>query len=131
MKFKKKLKTELKKLNLLKTSFSVSLIGIFLLLLLANISTPKQISIGNITDKLLNKKVQVQGTIFNIKSYENSNFQVISIKDSTGKVDVITNQILDLKNSDEILIIGTIKEYKQYLQIQADKIIILELPDAS
>ena len=88
--------------------------------------TPEERSrrIGEINDKLLNKKVKVQGTIFNIRSYEDSDFQVISIKDKTGKIDITTNKILDLKNNQQIIVTGTIKEYKEFLQIQADKIII-------
>lgn len=111
------------KTNLLKISLSISLFGILLLLFLINTLQPKLTDIENINDKLLNKKVQVQGTISNIKAYKNSNFQVITIKDPTGEIDITTSQILNLTKEQNITVIGVINEYKQNLQIQAEKII--------
>ena len=125
MKITKKI-INLNKKELLKISLIISLIGIFLLLFLTNFLNPKQINIDQINNKLLNKNIQVQGTIFNIRSYEDSNFQILSIKDETGKIDVTTNHILDLKNNNQIIVTGQVKEYKQYLQIQADKIILVK-----
>ncbi len=111
------------KTNLLKISLSISLMGILLLLFLSNFLEPKLTDIEQINNKLLNKKTQVQGTISDIKTYTNSSFQVISIKDSTGEIDITTNKILNLTKNQNITVIGTIKEYNQGLQIQADKII--------
>ncbi len=109
------------KINLLKISLSISLIGILLLLFLININ-PKLINIEDINDKLLNEKVQVHGQIFNIRSYEDSNFQIISIKDKTGEIDITTSKILNISKDQNITIIGKITEYNDALQIQADKI---------
>ncbi len=111
------------KINLLKISLAISLIGIFLLLFLANTLQPKLINIEDINNKLLNKKVQVQGTVFNIRTYKDKNFQVISIKDETGKIDITLNNPVNITNNQNIIVVGTIKEYKKNLQIQADKII--------
>lgn len=111
------------KTGLLKITLSASLAGILLLLFLANILNPKLTNIGEINDKLLNKKVKVEGTISNIKTYEDKNFQVISIKDSTGEIDITVNRVLNLTSNQNLTVIGTIKEYEQKLQIQADKII--------
>ncbi len=110
--------------TLLKISLIISLIGILTLLFLANIQEPKLISIDKITDKQLNKNIKVQGQITNIKTYKDSNFQVISIKDGTGKIDITTNQILNLTNSQNLIVIGKLTEYKNNLQIQANKISI-------
>ena len=109
--------------NLLKITLSISLIGILFLLFITNTQRPTLTNIENINNKLLNKNVKVQGEIFNIRSYEDSNFQVISIKDETGKIDVTINQILDLENNKNIIVIGKITQYKEFIQIQADKII--------
>ena len=98
-----KIPLKLKKINLLKLSLSISLIGIFLLLFLANIIPTKQININQINDKLLNKKVQVQGQILNIRTYENQNLQVILIKDKTGQIEIITNKITNLKKDENKL----------------------------
>ena len=109
-------------MNLLKISLVISIIGIIILLFLSNILSPEQIEIGKINNKYINQKVNVNGKIFNIKKYEDSNFQVISIKDSTGKIDITIDEIINFKINQTINIIGTVQEYKQYLQIQADKI---------
>jgi DNA/RNA endonuclease YhcR with UshA esterase domain len=112
------------KLNipLLPLCLGISLIGIIILLFIST-TQPSQINIEQINSKLLNKKVQVQGSIFNIRSFEDSNFQIISIKDGTGKIDITTNKILNLENNQKIIVIGKITTYKEFLQIQADKII--------
>lgn len=65
----------------------------------------------------------IQGEVFNIKSYKESKFQIISIKDNTGKIDITTNKILNLINNQTIIVIGKVTQYKEGLQIQADKII--------
>jgi len=110
------------KLNL-KTTLSISLIGILLLLFLSEFLSPNIININDINNKLLNQKTQVQGQIFNIKTFEDSNFQIISIKDSTGEIDIVLNNPLNITNNQNITVIGTINKYNQTLQIQADKII--------
>mgnify|MGYP001585078195 CR=1 FL=1 len=117
------MKINLQEINFLKISLLISLIGILLLLLLSNILEPKLTNIEKINYKFIDKKVKVQGEIFNIKTYEDSDFQVISIKDETGKVD-ITSPLINVSLNQEIIVIGTVKEYKEYLQVQADKIIL-------
>ncbi len=112
--------------KLLKISLSISLIGILFLLFLSNNLSPKQINIKDINNKLLNQKVKVQGQVFNIRTYEDSNFQIISIKDTTGKIDTTLNNPINITNNQTIIVIGIIKEYNKTLQIQADKIILKE-----
>jgi len=108
--------------NLFKISLIISLTGIFLLLILSNILGPKLISIEKIRNEFIDQKVKVQGEIFNIRTYEDSDFQVISIKDNKGKVDITTDKILNLTNNQEIIVVGRIQEYKEFLQIRADKV---------
>lgn len=108
--------------KLLIFSFSLSLIGILSLLFLSLILPIKQYNLEEINYNLLNKKVKVEGTIFNIRNYDN--FQIISIKDSTSEIDITLNKIINISNNQKIIVIGTIQDYKQSLQIQADKILI-------
>jgi len=116
------MKINLQKINFLKISLIISLIGIFLLLILSNFLEPKLIGIEKINNGLIDKKVRVQGKIFDTRIYS-SDFQVISIKDETGKVD-ITSPPINVSLDQEIIVTGTVKEYKQYLQVWADKIIL-------
>ena len=114
------------KLNL-KTTLSISLIGILLLLFLSEFISPKITNISDINNKLLNQKTQVQGQILSIRTFEDSNFQIISIKDSTGKINIILNNPINITNNQNITVIGTINQYNQTLQIQADKITLNKL----
>ena len=109
---------------IIKLSLTISLIGIIILLILANTFEPQLKNIEEITPKNLNKKVKVLGKIINIKSFEDSNFQILTISDSTGKIDITTNKILNLENNQDILVIGRVTNYKQDLQIEAEKIIL-------
>jgi DNA/RNA endonuclease YhcR with UshA esterase domain len=110
-------------MNILKISLSISLIGIFAIIILTNILQPKLISIQEINSKFLNKNVKIQGQIINAKSYLEKNFQVLTIKDNTGQIDITLNKILSLTNQ-TITIIGKVAQYNQNFQIQTNKIII-------
>jgi len=110
------------KTSLIKISFAIALIGIFFLLILVNYLPIKYLEIKDINNNLLNKKITVSGKITNIKNY--NNFQVISLQDSSGKIDITFNKILNLDKGDNLIATGRVREYKQYLQIQAEKIII-------
>lgn len=120
-------------MNLLKISITISLLGIIILLILTNIIEPKQTSINEIKIKDLNKKVKIHGKIENIKTIENDNtresFQILTIFDKTREIDVVFNakpnsNLLNLKTNQYITIIGRVTQYKDKLQIQAEKIIV-------
>ena len=106
--------------NLLKISLIISVSGILLLLLLANILEPKLIDISEINSKMLNQKVKVSGFIFKIEDKET--FQILSIADETEKIDVLCECKEELEKNQEIIVIGKVQEYQQSLQIQAEKI---------
>lgn len=112
----------MKNTNLLKISLIISIIGILLLLVLANTQTPKLIKIKDINKQLLDKKIQVQGKIQSIKTFKEENFQIITIQDSTGKINVILDNPINITKNQTLTIIGKVAEYKDTLQIQADKI---------
>ena len=84
--------------NLFAVSLITSITGILLLLFLANFLEPKLTRISEINEKMLNRKVKISGEIFNIKTYEDSNFQVFSVKDETNSIDITANANLTLKN---------------------------------
>lgn len=112
--------------TLLKISLTISILGILLLLFLSNIIEPKLTNIKNIGTLGLNKKVQLKGQITSLKSYKNQDFQIITLKDKTGKISVIINKPnrkLSLSEEQEITVIGRITEYKNEFQVQAEKII--------
>ena len=114
----------------LKSTLIIFLIGLFILLILVNTIQPKQVKISEINKSLLEKSVEISGEIINIKSFEESNFQIISLEDKTGKIDITLNKITNLTNNQSILVFGKVTEYIQEnsstIQVQAEKIVLIE-----
>ena len=107
---------------ILKIAFSVSLIGILILLFLSETIEPRLVTISSLSNKDLNKKVKISGEILEIENKEG--FQIISIKDQTGEISIIANtqlQISEIKKN--ITIVGLVQEYEGNIQISADKIL--------
>ena len=111
------------KLNLLQISFIISLFGIFLLLLLSNTFQPKNIDISSITTNQLNKNIKISGQITDIKIFEESNFQIIELKDETGSISITTDKIINLSKNQTLQVIGKVTEYQGKLQVQANEIL--------
>jgi len=109
--------------NLKKISLLIFILGIFLLLIISNIQKINHFTLNEINNNLINRKVQVSGYIYDIKTYEKSNFQIIYLKDSTEQIE-ITSALTNLKKGQNITTIGRVTEYNGCLQIQADKIIL-------
>jgi len=111
--------------KLLKISFILSLLGILILIALSQQLEPRLYNIEDLSQKNLNLRVQIKGTMTSINNYDE--FQTMLIKDNTGIISVISNSKTPLnKSSLEILIIGTVTEYQDRVQITADKIIELK-----
>ncbi|MEK6872658.1 MAG: OB-fold nucleic acid binding domain-containing protein [Nanoarchaeota archaeon] len=117
-------------MNPLKISLTISLLGIIILLILANTLEQKLTNIKELTINDLNKKIKIQGKIMNIKNYENSKtnelFYVLTISDGAGQIDVVLNikKTLNLKINQNVTIMGRVNTYKNQLQIQAEKIVV-------
>jgi len=109
--------------TILKISLTISIIGIILLLILANTIHPAELKIKEITIKYLDKKIQTKGIITSIKTYKESNFQILTINDNNKSIDITLNPIQNFTKNQTIRVIGTLKQYKENLQIQADKIV--------
>ena len=107
-------------MNLFKISLTISLAGIILLLLLANLLEPKLISISEINEKMLNEKVRIRGFIVNIEDKET--FKILTIKDNSSSIEVLC-ECKNISANQNIEVIGRVQGYKGSLQIQADKIL--------
>jgi len=117
------------KINFMPTCLTISLVGILLLLFISITYQPTTIKINQINSKLLNKQIKIRATVSNVKSFEDSNFQIISVKDNSGQINITTNQILNISNNQSIIILGKVTQYKESLQIQSNKIIASEFND--
>lgn len=107
-------------MSLTKISLSISLIGIIILLILANILEPKLKEINEITNKDLNKKIKIQGKISEIKNYDN--LQVLTLTKNSFFIDIVLYKKSNFSKQEEVLVIGRISKYKKNLQIIADTI---------
>jgi RecJ-like exonuclease len=108
--------------KLTKITFSISLIGVLLLLFIANRAEPELIYIEDITETMINQQVKIIAEISMIRNMDE--FQVIMVKDETGIIDVTANSKAPMNKTDnEVMIIGKVSEYEGELQINANKII--------
>lgn len=112
---------------ILRLSFSLSLIGILFLLLLAQREPPQE-NIGNINNSSfsdLNKQVKIEGMVIKERKYDN-NFKLIELKDATASIQ-ITCSCKNRNIIGKILqVIGKVSEFNNEMQINADKIIVKE-----
>ena len=109
--------------NLLKISLIISLLGILVLLIISNEISPELIKIKDIDDTMIYKNVKIQGNLVKaIKPTKGSDFQILTINDSTGTIQVTLNTKQNFQNLTNLIIIGKVTEYKNKLQINAEKI---------
>ncbi|MEK6879660.1 MAG: OB-fold nucleic acid binding domain-containing protein [Nanoarchaeota archaeon] len=109
-------------MNLKTISLIISLSGISLLLLLSLTPEPELSSIQDLKTKQIYEKVKIQGQVINQRSYNNDTFNILQIKDSTGKIDVLLEKKLSLNQNQTLIVIGKITEFQNNIQIIADEI---------
>jgi len=105
---------------LLIISLIISIISILILLIISNNLEPEKINIKDINIQNLNQKIQTTGTITSIKTYQN--FQIINIKENNSSITILVNKETNLTKNQKIEIMGKVLEYKNSLEIQAEKI---------
>ena len=110
--------------KLLKFSFVLSLLGIFILLILLNNINPPLTKINKINNNLLDKTIIIKADIISVKNLDE--FQILTLKDSTNSIKAIANSKKDLFPENNTLITGKVLEYNNELEIQIEKIIRLE-----
>ena len=111
--------------KLFKISLAISLLGIFLLLTILEYQTIPLYKIGDINKDLLERSVRIQGSITSIK--ETQGLYILKVKDtSTITIIVFKEDPIDLKKNSLLEIEGKVAEYKETLEIIADKIIELK-----
>lgn len=107
--------------NLFKIALLCSLTGILIILLISDNLEVPIIKVYEINRDLIDKQIKTSGKINQLRYMPG--IVIFNIKDETGEIKVITfEEDVDLKNNQEILIEGTIKEYKNYLEIEAKQI---------
>ena len=112
--------------TLYKICLISALIGIFLILIIANKMEIKGSNIGNISEKNLNEKVKVKGYVTFFK--ETPGLYLMNIKDSTGNITVLAfkDDKINITKNSIIEVEGSLTKYNNELEINADIIRILE-----
>lgn len=109
-----------------KISLAISILGILALLIISNTLEPKTTSINKLTEKQINQKVKISGQLIKVYQDKNkeSDFQILTIQDKTGEIKAIlnSNQNFTKYKNQSLIVIGAIKEYKNELEIQVEKI---------
>ncbi len=109
--------------KMLKACFLVSLFGILLLLFLSEVMQPPITEISSINKKILGKSLSLIGSVASEKNI--GDFRVLELcGNSSACISVILNS-KDKNNftGRNMVVVGKLAEYKNELQIEADKII--------
>ena len=105
---------------LLKLSLLWALVGLFLLLLIANFTQPPEIKAIQLEDNL-DKIVLVEGEVMNIIPRDTVTF--IDLQDSSGKIRVVLfDKLNSINQGDKIQVRGRVELYKGELEVIADEI---------
>ncbi len=103
-----------------KISLIISIIGILILLVINISESQKIISVEKINAKMIGKNIKVMGKSESVIINEN-NFTIFKLKDETGEIKVIC-ECPNIKENDNIEIIGRVTEYNGEIEIEAEKI---------
>ncbi len=111
--------------TLFKVALSLSLIGILIILIIAEQDTVRTKDIAIIKTLQLETKVKIKGTITKIT--DTPTLLILEIKDQTDKIKSIVykEEEIDIQKSNMVEIIGTLKEYQNELEIEVSQIKIL------
>lgn len=106
----------------------VFIIGIIILFLIYLNLDIKLIKISEIDNAELNLKVKVVGEVVKITNYK-TGFQLLEVRDDSGNINVFVEneKKTGLNKLDKIIVAGKVSEYKDNLQIVAEKINRLNL----
>lgn len=102
----------------------VSILGILLLFLLANILEPSLVEISDISSSYLNKEVKINANIVKIYNLQDKNFQILTLSDNSGNITGVSfsKTPLTLNPNKTYEIRGKVQEYNKEIQINIDLI---------
>ncbi len=109
---------------LIKLSLICSLIGLFLIIFLANHLEPPISPLSEIDERDLEEIVKVQGEI--VRVIEHETLILFTLEDETGKIDCVFYNDFPFYENENVEVIGEVVEYKGKIEIEATKINLLE-----
>ncbi|MGV8151841.1 MAG: hypothetical protein ACP5OG_02075 [Candidatus Nanoarchaeia archaeon] len=102
--------------------FLLALLGVFFLIIAINNEPDTVTKIINLNENLLEKNFKITGSVAKITNYKNSDFQVISLKDNSGEIEVTIGKIINITKNENLTVYGKLAKYKNKIQIEAYKI---------
>ncbi len=110
-------------------SLILSIIGIFIIVLLAQTLEPKLIKISDINKKMLDEYVQVQGQVEDVQKIKSPDYPnpiiLITLKNQSNQITVVWRRDINLTQNQILQVTGKVSEYENETQIEASKIKIL------
>ncbi len=107
----------------------LSLIGIFIIVILAQVLEPKLIKISDINKKMLDEHVKIQGQVEDVQKIKSQNYPnpivLITLKNQSSQITVVWRQDITLTQNQIIQVVGKVSEYRNETQIEASKIKML------
>jgi RecJ-like exonuclease len=110
--------------NLLLFSLIGSIIGLLIIIFLADNLEPGRRNISEIDERNLDEIVKVQGNMTNIREFES--LTLFTIDDGSGKIDVVFYDKVSFEEERIVQVLGRVIEYKGKIEIEANKLKILE-----
>jgi RecJ-like exonuclease len=106
-------------MSLEKAALITSILGIFILVFLAETLEPKSRDIGSITSRDIENYVKISGDVTYIKHYSTST--LFRIQDETGEIYSIFYGSANITKG-PVTVAGKVIQYKGILEIEAEKI---------
>ena len=112
----------MKEITILKFSVLISVLGIFSLMIISELSSIELRDISSITKEDLETKVKIQGKLISIQ--ETPGLYILTVTDFTSTIPIIVfkEESLDLRKNSQVEIEGKVAEYEKKLEIIADTI---------
>ena len=114
---------------LLKLSFFASSLGIFGLFLLSSSVSLEPFEIGSIGEDLVDGVLLVRGEIVSVS--QRSSLTLFVVEDSSGRMDMVFFDSLDLEVGSFVEVVGKVGLYKGNLQVVVEDIRFLEYDDSN
>lgn len=111
-------------MNLEKISLIISFLGIIILAVISQSLEPKEMKISEISSKVLEGYVKVKGNLTSIKEFEN--MEIFKIQDETESISAVLYEKINLSSGINVEIIGKVVRYKGELEIEVQKIKVVE-----
>lgn len=113
--------------QLLRFSLAVAFLGMVSLFFLTKTITAPTVTIDEITDEFLGKKVSITGMIQEIRLVKNMTILTVGQEESVKTISVVAFESLSfLQKNDAIFVSGEVQEYHGALEIVVEKVEVIE-----